>query len=705
MMKILHKLPLLATLFFGLFFTSKVNAIPIVIYVDSAVVGGAHDGTSWANAFTSFQDGIDAAVAGNVVWVAKGSYQPSLGNSFSMKSGVKIFGGFANTATDFSERNPGMNPVILYGNNESVISNANVDADAALDGFTITGGNAPVFGGGINNNTTSATFTNLVITGNVAAGSGGGVFNTGASSVVFINVVISANNGDEGGGMANLNTDVTLTNVTFSGNSSVGGAGGFVSFNTSGAITNCLFWGNTGATPDISNSGTPVPDITYCFTQTFVAGTGNITGNFNPFVNDTNPAGEDDIYMSSDDGLQLLPCSAAINSGIDSTNTATTDIAGQVRFFNTSTIDIGAYEYQGGPENFTLATNADTLKQAISTSNNFFTPHSCRIIGELFPNGGEPVTDSVTFRVWVDNTVQSYNGQPYAQRHYDIIPETSPATATARVILHFTQAEFDAYNTLSTIDLPANPNDSTGIANMRILQFHGTSATAAPGTYSGSTEIIDPADIDVTWNTTINDWQVAFNVNGFSGFFVTSDAAMTLPLRLLSFTGQLANGKTLLQWKTDNEINTKHFDVEESSDGVNFSLLATVMANGTGNNNYSTIDAQTKTGNNYYRLKSVDNDGRFTYSNIVLIKVNSNGKAAFFLYPNPAAKQLTVQYDNANSRAQISIYNLQGQKVVTTVVTGSTQTTIDVSQLTVGTYMIEYRSDTEVWRDKFVKVN
>src|SRR5690606_33618568 len=112
---------------------------------------GANDGTSWANAFTDLQIAINQAYKGDSLFVARASYQPAGGGSFTMKEGISIFGGFLGTETAFSERNLA-NKATLTGNGNSVVNNNgnNLTAAAAIDGFIITGGNA-VNGGGMYN--------------------------------------------------------------------------------------------------------------------------------------------------------------------------------------------------------------------------------------------------------------------------------------------------------------------------------------------------------------------------------------------------------------------------------------------------------------------------------------------------------------------------------------------------------------------------
>ena len=72
-----------------------------------------------------------------------------------------------------------------------------------------------------------------------------------------------------------------------------------------------------------------------------------------------------------------------------------------------------------------------------------------------------------------------------------------------------------------------NPTDVADKANVRIYQFHGFSATGAPGSYPGGSTVIDPADSNIVWNATNQWWEVTFDVTGFSGFFVSNQGNIT----------------------------------------------------------------------------------------------------------------------------------------------------------------------------------
>ncbi|SDD94289.1 choice-of-anchor Q domain-containing protein [Niabella drilacis] len=219
-----------------------------IIYVKQ---GGTGSGNSWGNATGDLQAAINA-VGVTQVWVAAGTYKPNTsGNSFSMKNGIAILGGFSGDGTgNLQNRNWVTNETILQGNGDRVLSNTGLSATAILDGFIITGGST-VFGAGVGmlNDASSPTLGNLKITGNSTTNSnGGGMYNANFSSPVLTNVQITDNKATAGGGMYNTNfSSPTLTNVQITNNTASGTDGGGI-FNSIGAsltLTNVQVTGNT----------------------------------------------------------------------------------------------------------------------------------------------------------------------------------------------------------------------------------------------------------------------------------------------------------------------------------------------------------------------------------------------------------------------------------------------------------------------------
>ncbi len=119
-----------------------------------------------------------------------------------------------------------------------------------------------------------------------------------------------------------------------------------------------------------------------------------------------------------------------------------------------------------------------------------------------------------------------------------------------------------------------------------------------------------------------------------------------LPVNFLYFNVR-KQGKTtgLLSWKTARELNTSHYDVERSTDAVNFSFIGKVAANGntTAESNYSFTDNTPAKGFNYYRLKQVDRDGRFIYTAARFLNFDDLDAGQVKYYPNPTNGILNIE--------------------------------------------------------------
>ena len=253
-----------------------------VIYVDGAATG-ANDGTSWADAFTDLQAGLDLAAPGDStqVWVAAGTYKPTIGTdriaTFLFKNGVTVYGGFpASGDPGFADRDPDTFVTILTGdlkgddagnfanrgdNVSHVVSAFSwVDGTAVLDGVTIRGGNAngtpridsDFAGGGMYNKNGAPRLVDVTLSDNRASGRGGGMFTT-AGAPDLTGVTFAGNYGaNAGGGLQVDSGSAALTDVTFEGNSSAGVGGGMCVTNPDEVLdvpdvtlTGATFTGNT----------------------------------------------------------------------------------------------------------------------------------------------------------------------------------------------------------------------------------------------------------------------------------------------------------------------------------------------------------------------------------------------------------------------------------------------------------------------------
>ncbi|MEP7373865.1 MAG: ELWxxDGT repeat protein [Chitinophagaceae bacterium] len=172
-----------------------------------------------------------------------------------------------------------------------------------------------------------------------------------------------------------------------------------------------------------------------------------------------------------------------------------------------------------------------------------------------------------------------------------------------------------------------------------------------------------------------------------------------LPLTLLEFKGSIVNSDGQLQWKTDNEMNTSSFIIERSIDGRNYKSVGSVTsANTPGIHYYNFIDADIASlgiPDFYYRLKQTDIDGKYTYSNIVVLSVTS-GKNFVLLYPNPVKDKINMTVNvSQKEKLQWQLTDNMGRRVKAgsyDLSPGSIAVSIDIAGLSSGMYLIQLNS-------------
>lgn len=161
-----------------------------------------------------------------------------------------------------------------------------------------------------------------------------------------------------------------------------------------------------------------------------------------------------------------------------------------------------------------------------------------------------------------------------------------------------------------------------------------------------------------------------------------------LPLHLISFNGIKQDGFNRIQWTTSAEFNTKSFELEHSGDGITFTKIATVAATGNASNSYSAVDNDIVGGKIYYRLKMIDIDGRYTYSQVIWIN-NGNSKG-IIIYPNPASNAVNINMGYLHAfKTRASVYNADG-KLMQNIEISNNQVQIDISQYAKGKYFIRF---------------
>ncbi len=278
-------------LILGLLFVPihKAQASGLRYYVRGNGGSDGNTGISWTQAYKNLQKALSVAGTGDEIWVAEGVYYPDNGGpypldsrdaSFILKNGVKIYGGFAGTESNLSQRNISTNATILSGdvdNNDTnidgnfiaettgdqvglnayhvVITNGTTP-DILLDGFIITGGQADAMtdpnrnGGGLYNESGSPTLQNLTFQGNSATIGGGMFSQDGTPTLMNVNFVNNFTL-NYGGGLWNRGESI-LENALFNGNLAGTAGGGMMVFadalQRGPILSNVVFSGNQAPT-------------------------------------------------------------------------------------------------------------------------------------------------------------------------------------------------------------------------------------------------------------------------------------------------------------------------------------------------------------------------------------------------------------------------------------------------------------------------
>ena len=328
--------------------------------------------------------------------------------------------------------------------------------------------------------------------------------------------------------------------------------------------------------------------------------------------------------------------------------------------------------------------NTGTTVTIDNTNNNLWVPITGpdgNIMAEIYANGNNLGTVTSSFYKNA-GSIRIANTTHYLDRNMTITPQTQPSS-TVKIRLYLSKAELDAL-------IADGASSVTAIGNLKILKNNDPCSNALT---EATTEIV-PTYAEAHG---ANGYMLQGDITSFSSFYFAANN-FTLPLDLLSFTGQLQNNNSvLLNWKTENEINTSHFVVERSADGIRFNGIGNVTANGRNNTsgsfNYSFTDNDAINQSSqrlYYRLKMVDIDGNFKYSSIVSVSFPIvTGKLS--IAPNPVLTEMKVTIaSEADGRVQWKLTDNVGRVIQN----GSEYVrkgvgnnfTIDMNRLPAGTY-------------------
>ena len=209
-----------------------------------------------------------------------------------------------------------------------------------------------------------------------------------------------------------------------------------------------------------------------------------------------------------------------------------------------------------------------------------------------------------------------------------------------------------------------------------------------------------------TWATTVNTVDRFFSVvnidNGFS-YFTGTDQSDPLPVELISFSAQTQIGKIKIQWETASEKNNDHFIVEKRGLSNDWEDISNVQGavNSTSLIQYSIMDLNPISGTQYYRLKQVDTDGGFEYSDILRVDYGTNGLKVF---PNPFKEKILIKTEGENSVKRVELKNFMGKTIHTTAeYLGQSKWKINTHSLETGSYLLYIYTKNQVEVRKLIK--
>jgi hypothetical protein len=204
--------------------------------------------------------------------------------------------------------------------------------------------------------------------------------------------------------------------------------------------------------------------------------------------------------------------------------------------------------------------------------------------------------------------------------------------------------------------------------------------------YFGIADATTVDEIEVTWPSGII--QVLTTIEPNQKITIVEES--NLPVELIKFYTEIINKKIKLDWSTSSEINNEKFIIERGGDGMNFKEIGSIQGAGFSYKqmNYQYIDEKPILGVNYYRLKQVDKNGLFTYSEIR--KVSLDFSDAILVYPNPVKNSnLNLLVDHQYEVNNIELFDFQNKRMVVEYTQDNNRISLNTSNLFPGVYFIK----------------
>lgn len=635
--------------------------------------GGTGNGTSWGAASGDLQLMIDELAAldettfpNRQVWVSAGTYLPTRradatgtitlnnrSNSFVMRAGVKIYGGFAVGQTSIAARDFAANPSILSGNIGStaidtdnayhVVIAANDMTGAALDGFTVTKGYAT--GTGVNSTAPSNAVTVTVNTRSIPSSRAAGIILYYANNATFSNLKIENNynsSSDQSSGAVYLfySGSLSFTNVEFKNNTCASNNGGAIySFgSTTLGIVSATFK-NVSFTQNVSGAAGGAIYASSLSRLNF----------FNCTFNDNSSTGNGGAVFSAGSTTAGEQNEIKVLNSIFSSNESNGAVGGSA-FYNSSGSILSISNATFYANDVKAGSSGGALHLANSASS------SVKLYNSIF-NANTAVTgNGDIFRNTVTFSIKNTLSQVYGTNGVDgNIVNPSPVSLFASIV-------------------PTDPNFLNLIEG----------AATEKGNKLLYNEIGDATtDTDLAGNLRLKHNEIDLGAYEYQG---------TLPVTLISYTATKNGSTALLTWKTASEQNNQKFVIERGTSASDFTFFKEIA--GAGNSttplNYSVVDYTPLAGTNYYRLTQYDHNGTPTILGVEALNFGLTPEKTN-VYPNPAKAYIWVDPSSSNEITSLNLISLTGKTILTnnyaqTATQGNVK--LDLANIPTGTYIL-----------------
>jgi hypothetical protein len=175
---------------------------------------------------------------------------------------------------------------------------------------------------------------------------------------------------------------------------------------------------------------------------------------------------------------------------------------------------------------------------------------------------------------------------------------------------------------------------------------------------------------------------------------------------LVRLSAEYKSGVGIIRWQTTDDVNSDHYIVEKSQDGVNYSYLSRVKATGrSGMSSYVANDISPARGINYYKLSAINANGEIIYTETTVL--NAKGSQSVEVIPNPASDVADVLFDTDYSSAtEIKVYDVTGRVVIEKnhqSSKGNNRVPLDVKDLNSGLYTVVLTIDDQRQVTRFLK--